>query len=163
MKQILLILQSHWIILQFVTISLLSFFHCPWSMELMGASCIHAYTCMYAWIYACMHECMYIYVYVCIYAWMYACTHTHIVCKYVCMYAWIIVLKWKGIIFYNVFVRGSVPIDPTLVIYRGDWNSTHWLLQNYNMWYTLYEISRSKTRHSPSEAWTLGQSTLLSP
>jgi len=31
------------------------------------------------------------------------------------------------------------------------------------MWYTLYEISRSKTQHCPSEAWTLGrQSTLLS-
>jgi len=42
------------------------------------------------------------------------------------MYECIIVLKLKGTIFYNVFVRGLVPLDPTLVIhvYRGNWNLT---------------------------------------
>ena len=48
-----------------------------------------------------------------------------------------------------------VPLDPPLVIiYRGNWNLTM-AASNSNMWCALYEISRSKTQHRPSEAWTL--------
>jgi len=51
---------------------------------------------------------------------MYVSMHTkvtHIVSMCACMY-YCFKMKW---IFYNVFVREPVALDPTLVIYRGNW------------------------------------------
>jgi len=71
------------------------------------------------------------------------------------MYAFIIVLKWEGTIFYNVFVRGMVPLDPTLVIYRGNCNLT---LTASKLLCDIPFMRSHKARHGhcPSEAWTFG-------
>src|SRR6218665_4149869 len=43
------------------------------------------------------------------------------VCMFVCMYH---CFKMKWYDFYNAFVRGPVPLDLALAIYRGNWNLT---------------------------------------
>ena len=71
----------------------------------------------------------------------------------VCMYH---CFKMKRYAFFIMFLWGRpAPLDPTLVIYRWNWNLTLTASKLQNV-YAIYEISRSKTRHWHSEVWTLG-------
>src|SRR6218665_2597738 len=99
---------------------------------------------------------------------MYVSMHTqvtHIVSKYVCMYVCMYhCFKMKRYDFL-MFCKGACsPIPDTgHILWELELNTDCFKIIICDIAYSLYEISRSKTRHCPSEAWTLGSQHCCPP